>query len=110
VQDAEGNITFQGLHVDPQPLQIPTDTTVTWVNHDPIPHTVAESGHLFRSPALDTDDTFSWTFTTVDGGHNSCGAALRQDNYRCTISIIAYESRQLRRAKGRGDHHSLAQR
>lgn len=64
-QAAEVRIDIKGFMFDPQPLQIATGTTVTWVNHDPIPHTVAESGHLFRSEALDTDDTFSWTFTTA---------------------------------------------
>jgi plastocyanin len=39
-------------------------TTVTWINEDDIPHTVASAGKLFKSKALDTKDTFSFTFTT----------------------------------------------
>ena len=39
-------------------------TTVTWDNEDDIPHTVASSSKLFRSKVLDTDDKFSFTFTT----------------------------------------------
>ena len=39
-------------------------TTVTWTNQDDIPHTVASSQQAFRSKALDTDDKFSFTFTT----------------------------------------------
>lgn len=38
-------------------------TTVTWVNEDDIPHTVVAEDKSFRSKALDTDDTFSFTFT-----------------------------------------------
>ena len=38
--------------------------TVTWKNHDDIPHTVVSAGK-FRSKALDTDDSFSFTFTSA---------------------------------------------
>src|SRR5215468_10131231 len=53
-----GNFTF-----GPQELRIKTGTTVTWTNEDDIPHTVV-SPNNFRSKALDTDGTFSFTFTT----------------------------------------------
>ena len=39
-------------------------TTVTWINDDDIPHTVASSSKLFKSKPLDTEDKFSFTFTT----------------------------------------------
>jgi plastocyanin len=39
-------------------------TTVTWINEDDAPHTVASSNKLFKSKALDTGDKFSFTFTT----------------------------------------------
>ena len=39
-------------------------TTVTWLNADDAPHTVASSSKLFKSKALDTDGSFSFTFTT----------------------------------------------
>ena len=61
-QADEVRVDIKGFMFDPQPLEIAAGTTVTWVNHDAIPHTVAESGHLFRSAALDTDDQFSFTF------------------------------------------------
>src|ERR1700680_3354842 len=38
-------------------------TTVTWTNHDDVPHVVASDTKLFKSQALDTDDHFSYTFT-----------------------------------------------
>jgi len=60
----EVRIDITGFMFAPQPLDVPVGTTVTWVNHDPIPHTIAQSAHLFRSAALDTDDRFSFTFTT----------------------------------------------
>ena len=37
--------------------------TVTWINHDDDVHTVVSSTALFRSPGLDTDDSFSYRFT-----------------------------------------------
>ena len=37
-------------------------STVTWINKDDVPHTVVSVDHLFKSKALDTDDTFSFTF------------------------------------------------
>jgi len=40
-------------------------TTVTWTNRDDIPHGIAATGNSFaRSGALDTEDHYSFTFTT----------------------------------------------
>jgi len=39
-------------------------TSVTWINHDDIPHGIASSDNAFKkSAALDTDDSYSFTFT-----------------------------------------------
>jgi amicyanin len=53
-----GNFTF-----GPQELKVKAGTTVTWTNEDDIPHTVV-SADGFRSKALDSEDKFSFTFTT----------------------------------------------
>jgi plastocyanin len=53
------NFTFQPLQ-----LTVKVGTTVTWKNHDDIPHTVVAAGK-FRSKTLDTDDSFSFTFTAA---------------------------------------------
>ena len=37
-------------------------STVTWKNLDGEPHTVASADGLFRSPALDQNDSFSFKF------------------------------------------------
>ena len=49
----------------PGTLSVPVGTTVTWINHDETPHTVtaADNPRSFKSPGLDTDDKFSFTFT-----------------------------------------------
>ena len=39
----------------------PVGTTVVWKNEDDIPHTVVSLDGTFRSPALDTEDKFSFT-------------------------------------------------
>ena len=48
----------------PQRVAVKAGTTVTWINDDDVPHTVASSAKLFKSKALDTGDKFSFTFTT----------------------------------------------
>jgi plastocyanin len=48
----------------PQRITVKAGTTVTWINEDDVPHTVASSSKLFKSKALDTRDKFSFTFTT----------------------------------------------
>ena len=48
----------------PQHITVKAGTTVTWINEDDVPHTVASSSKAFKSKALDTADKFSFTFTT----------------------------------------------
>ena len=47
----------------PSTLVVATGTTVTWTNADDDVHTVVDSDRKFKSAALDTNDTFSQTFT-----------------------------------------------
>ena len=53
------NFTFA-----PVEIKAKVGDTVTWTNHDDIPHTVVSAGK-FRSKALDTDNSFSFTFTAA---------------------------------------------
>jgi len=56
-------ITIDNFSFAPATLTVPAGTKVTWVNHDDIPHTVvSEDKATFKSPALDTDEKFSFTF------------------------------------------------
>jgi plastocyanin len=61
-QDAEVHIENSAF--TPQRLTVKAGATVTWLNDDDIPHTVASSTKLYKSKALDTNDRFSFTFTT----------------------------------------------
>jgi amicyanin len=61
---ADVEVKIDNFVYNPQQVTVKAGTTVTWTNHDDIPHTVTSSTGVFRSKALDTDDTFSFTFTT----------------------------------------------
>jgi plastocyanin len=56
------NVTIDNFTFSPAELAVKVGTTVTWKNQDDIPHTVVSAGK-FKSKALDTDDSFSFTFT-----------------------------------------------
>lgn len=48
----------------PNKVTVTPGTKITWVNHDEVPHTIADKDKKFRSSALDTNDIYSYTFTT----------------------------------------------
>jgi len=57
-----------GISIMKHKFSLPTVTvavggTVTWVNQDEDVHTVVSTAGVFRSPALDTDETYSYKFT-----------------------------------------------
>lgn len=56
-------VTVDNFSFTPKELTVAAGTTITWVNHDDVPHTVVSTDKKFRSKALDTDDQFSFTFT-----------------------------------------------
>ena len=58
-------LTIDNFTFNPQSLTVKAGTTVTWTNRDDIPHGIASANNAFKkSKALDTDDSFSFTFTT----------------------------------------------
>jgi plastocyanin len=57
------NVTIDNFSFTPREITVAKGTTVTWVNHDDVPHTVVGTAQKFKSKALDTDDQFSFTFT-----------------------------------------------
>jgi amicyanin len=59
----DASVKIDNFTFDPPQLTIPVGTTVTWINEDDAPHTVASSSKLFKSKALDTRDKYSFTFT-----------------------------------------------
>ena len=61
---ADTEVKIDNFTFNPQQITVKAGDTVTWVNHDDIPHTVTSKTALFRSKALDSDDKFSFTFAT----------------------------------------------
>ena len=61
---AETEVKIDNFAFAPQRVVVNSGTTVTWINEDDIPHTIASSTKLFKSNPLDTKDKFTFTFTT----------------------------------------------
>jgi plastocyanin len=59
-------VSIDNFTFTPQTLTVKAGTTVTWTNKDDIPHGIASDNKAFaKSKALDTDDSYSVTFTTA---------------------------------------------
>ena len=56
-------VSIDNFNFTPPTLVVAPGTTVTWTNADDSPHTVREKDGKFKSAALDTDDTFTQSFT-----------------------------------------------
>jgi plastocyanin len=70
-QDA-GIVVARGFMFAPASLTVPAGSTVTWTNHDEEPHTVVSAEGLFRSGALDTNDSFGFKFDKPGTYHYIC--------------------------------------
>jgi plastocyanin len=66
-------VTIDNFTFGPPDMTVSVGTTVKWVNHDDIPHSVVEKNKAFRSKALDTDDSFSFTFASAGTFDYFCG-------------------------------------
>lgn len=61
----KAEIKIDNFAFTPTELTVKAGTIVEWVNRDDIPHVVvSDDKKTFKSKALDTDDRFSYTFTT----------------------------------------------
>ena len=69
---ADAEVMIDNFTFSPQTLTVRAGTKVTWTNRDDIPHTVASTTKAFKSPALDTDDSYSFTFTTAGSYEYFC--------------------------------------
>lgn len=57
-------VSIDNFTFNPQTLTVQAGTTVTWINRDDIPHGIGADNNAFaRSKALDTGDSYSFTFT-----------------------------------------------
>lgn len=60
--DGDVAVTIQNFAFMPAALTVKSGTTVVWTNRDGEPHTVTDVDQHFKSPALDTDDSFRHRF------------------------------------------------
>jgi plastocyanin len=66
-------VTIDNFNFKPQTLTVTVGTKVTWINHDDVPHTVVSTDKkTIVSPALDTDEKFSYTFSTAGTNDYHC--------------------------------------
>jgi plastocyanin len=56
-------IKIDNFSFAPGTFTVAVGTTVTWINHDDIPHTAVSTDGVFKSKVMDTDEKFSYTFT-----------------------------------------------
>jgi plastocyanin len=56
-------VNIDNFSFTPPTLTVPVGAKVTWANKDDVPHTVVSTNNAFpHSPALDTDESFSYAF------------------------------------------------
>lgn len=56
-------VKIDNFSFGPANLTVPVGATVTWINQDDVPHTVVSTeGKDIKSPVLDTDQKFTYTF------------------------------------------------
>ena len=55
-------VVVDNFSFTPATAAVPVGTTVTWTNHDDVPHNVVSPEQKFKSPVLDTDEMFSHKF------------------------------------------------
>jgi len=56
-------IAIENYAFVPKVVSIPKGTTIVWKNQDQSPHNIQSTTKQFRSPPLDTNETYSHTFT-----------------------------------------------
>ncbi|WP_187619262.1 cupredoxin family copper-binding protein [Paraburkholderia sp. UCT2] len=77
-------IVIKNFMFSPMELTIKAGTTVTWKNLDGEPHSVVNDAGLFRSAALDQDDTYQFKFDKPGVYKIFCGI---HPNMKATITV-----------------------
>lgn len=60
---AKASVSLANKAFSPRSVTISVGGTVTWTNHDGMPHTVTSTSGAFRSPILNQGGTYEQTFT-----------------------------------------------
>jgi plastocyanin len=73
-EGGEAAISIDNFTFAPPVITVSAGSRIVWTNRDDIPHTIvgAEDPRALRSPPLDTDDRFAFTFAVPGIYHYFC--------------------------------------
>ena len=72
VSGEPAKIVIKDFMFTPMSLTVTAGSMVIWANKDDEPHTIVSDTGLFRSGALDTDESFSFKFDKPGTYHFTC--------------------------------------
>lgn len=81
---ASNVVVIRNFMFSPMEMKVKAGSTVTWKNLDGEPHTVVNDAGLFRSAALDQNDSFQFKFDRPGVYKILCGI---HPNMRETITV-----------------------
>jgi 3',5'-cyclic-AMP phosphodiesterase len=67
------DVVMDNFSFAPATASVPVGTTVTWTNHDDVPHNIVSTEKKFKSRVLDTDEQFSYRFDAPGTYKYFCG-------------------------------------
>ena len=67
------DVVIDNFSFAPAATTVTAGSTITWTNHDDVPHNIVNTDHLFKSPVLDTDGQFSHRFDAPGTFKYFCG-------------------------------------
>ncbi|MBS0563718.1 MAG: cupredoxin family copper-binding protein [Proteobacteria bacterium] len=67
------HVRIANFSFEPETLNVKAGTTVVFENDDDIPHLIVADDQSFRSKALDTGDTYAFTFSKPGDFAYFCG-------------------------------------
>jgi len=70
--DPAAHVMIRDFMFAPVALTVKAGSVVSWTNQDNEPHTVASDAGVFRSGALDTNESFSFKFDKPGSYHFLC--------------------------------------
>jgi plastocyanin len=73
VYAADTQVNIDNFTFKPKDLTVKAGSEIVFLNRDDIPHSVVEANGAFHSKALDTDESFSYTFTKPGTYDYFCG-------------------------------------
>lgn len=69
---AHHRVEIRDLRFAPGVAEVQAGDTITWTNHDVVPHTVTEAGGVFESSELAVGGTFTLVAESGDSVHYIC--------------------------------------